>query len=151
MRLVYVQDCVTATLQGRCDAALFERIESALDRTLSFYEPGYRFAPEYKRGIWDGKRHLLKQPKTTGLLTFPAGLGGRVLTTLRDELDLDIDVIDERSLWPHGVNLVKQSIPLLAARDKNGRVTSIQLYDDQQLALRAFLKEPRGCLSLPTS
>ena len=53
---------------------------------FSFYPPGYRFMPSYRRGQWDGKIRLLKYHKTS------TGLFLSLKPTLEEELGVQFDI-----------------------------------------------------------
>ena len=65
------------TLRGRLTGT--EGPLDAIDRVTSFAVPGHKFAPTYKSGKWDGRKHLFD----TRTQSFPAGLWEKV----RGELD----------------------------------------------------------------
>jgi superfamily II DNA or RNA helicase len=138
MRITFLPDCTTAVIDGRVSPRLLD----AIDKALTFTEPGAFFTPQYKRGLWDGKRRLFKA-KTQ---TFPAGLAPRVLALL-ESLDVDVEIDDQRPLpWETPPEPVTR---LHGYRQHEGEW--IDLEADQIEALRAFLDNPKGCLALPTS
>jgi superfamily II DNA or RNA helicase len=137
MRITCQSDCVSAVVSGRVSPELLDTI----DRVLTFSEPGAFFTPQYKRGVWDGKRRLYKA-KTQ---TFPVGLLDRVLEKLRAN-DVEVEVIDERPIIPE----VEAVTTLKGHRADRGESPLISLHEDQVAALQAFLEVGRGCLQLPT-
>lgn len=118
------QDCTTAEIQGRISADQFE----GLRRTLTFWVPGFRFTPAYRRGLWDGRKCLVARDGT-----FPVGLVERVRS-----LFPNIEIRDERPAlpWPSTVE-----VPSL-----HGAIP----HPDQRLAILEFLRVGRGLLSMPT-
>jgi superfamily II DNA or RNA helicase len=61
-----------------------------IDRLCSFFLPGYKYMARFKKGTWDGKKHLFH---TRGN-RFPSGLVNRVCKIVRDS-GMECDVI-----WP---------------------------------------------------
>jgi superfamily II DNA or RNA helicase len=115
---------------------------NAIDKKLTFDEKGAFFTPQFKRGLWDGKRRLFKRSEQT----FPAGLAPRVLALL-ESLDVDVELDDQRPRpWEHAPT------PITRLRGyRSGEPEWINLEPDQIEAMTAFLDTPQGCLSLPTS
>lgn len=138
MRLTLLADCTTAVIDGRVSTAQLD----AIDRLLTFNEPGAFFTPQYKRGLWDGKRRLFK-PKTQ---SFPVGLLDRV-TSLFERSDIDVEIVDDR---PQPWSEPPQPVTRLRGFREN-EPEWIELEPDQIVALTAFLDSPRGCLQLPTA
>jgi|SRR5262245_15398870 len=138
MKLILHADCTTVTIDGRVS---WETLD-AVDRLLTFNEPGAFFTPQYKRGLWDGKRRLFKAKDQS----FPVGLLDRV-TSLFERSNLDVEIVDERPIpW--------ESPPAPITRLHGFRTTEgewVDLEPDQADSLRAFLESPRGCLELPTA
>lgn len=74
-----------------------------VDRRTSFQVAGYYFSKLYKKGIWDGRKHLLW--KTSQL--FPTGLAGYVCDALQ-KTKCPYEVVDCRTkpeFEPHPLNL----------------------------------------------
>lgn len=130
MLLRFDADCTEARLEGRCSVEVL----SALDRALSFYEPGFRHKYLYKVGRWDGKTYLLDRER----LAFPAGLAHRVLATL-SSFGVEPEIADERPRQPW---TEPPDVPSLHG---------VTLYDDQREAFEAIVDARAGCLSLPTN
>jgi len=136
VKLFLHEDCVWGTLEGPCSPDLLK----ALDKALSFYEPGFRFTPAYKRHVWDGKKHLF-DPKQKA---FPAGLSYRVIATLKEFLgdDYALDVQDARPPGPF-----EDAIAIPA---ETVRLHGVDLFSDQREMIKAATTNLRGCLCLAT-
>ena len=68
-----------------------EKTLKMLDKALAMDVPGARFAPHFKRGLWDGKRHMFSLARQT----FAKGLQHHV-ERLLTELELDYEIVDLR-------------------------------------------------------
>lgn len=136
MKLIFLPDCTRAVIDGRVSTQMLD----AIDRALTYAEPGAFFTPQYKRGLWDGKRHLFKRKDQT----FPVGLAQRVLALLQ-ALDADPEIDDQRPT----IDMPEPVTTLHGFRENEP--PTINLFDDQREALTAFFAEPHGCLELPTS
>lgn len=136
MRLTYLPDCTRAVIEGRVSTTLLD----AIDRALTFNEPGAFFTPQYKRGLWDGKRRLFKTKEQS----FPVGLAPRVCALLHAH-DVDVEIDDQRATLA-----IPEPVSTLHGF-REGEAETVALFDDQRESLAAFLDEPRGCLELPTS
>jgi len=121
-------DCTSAVIEGRVSIETYDDVR----RLLTYYEPGYWATPEFKRGLWDGKRRLLNAKRHT----FPAGLVGHVVDGLAVS-GVAVQVVDERP-------------PLPWSETAEAPDTSVPLFPDQRAALNEFLRVGRGCLQLPT-
>lgn len=130
MRIVLHANCTTALVEGKVTPSMLD----AMEKALTYTEPGARFTPQYKYGHWDGKKCLYNKK----LHSFPAGLYPRIESLAARE-SWPLDLVDERP----DVDLLPDEIPALA----DGTV----LFDDQKLAVARFLDNPRGCLALPTA
>lgn len=136
-----------------------------IDRSTSFHIPGYRYMTRYKKGAWDGKRHLFNVNKAT----FPSGLAHRVARIVQDAgVDCDINWPEE----PDGFRLNLPQEPATgkaapaaaekgqqrkAAAEKSGNpaaspaafeVTPLREY--QQKCVEAAVAERRGIIEIAT-
>jgi len=99
-----------------------------LDEATSFYQQGYFHTPQYKRGWWDGKCHLLSGNK------LPTGLLSAALKIF-DENDTKYTLVDKRkSLTPK----------------KKFKLPGIKLRYYQVDAVKAMLTNMRGVVKIPT-
>ena len=64
-----------------------------LTQALSVKVPNYYFATAYKMGKWDGYQRFLNRPANT----FPTGLLPQVLDLLENDLELEVELDDNRT------------------------------------------------------
>lgn len=134
-----------------------------IDRHLSFHIPGYKFMTRYKKGTWDGKRHLFSMKKCT----FPAGLSCRVAKIIR-EAGIDCDI--HWSAEPDGDRLTFPRLisreTEIAASKKRARKPSndgpapeapattpavhLELREYQQKCIDVALEHRRGVIEIAT-
>lgn len=107
-------------------------VRAAVDQILSYRAPGYRFTTAYKRGHWDGWRHLLKHDR------FPAGLVFDVAKGLRRD-GYEVILSDERGDPPAALDEI-QSI-----------VNDIKLDPHQQGAIDSIRRHSRGIVAQDVS
>lgn len=115
---------------------LDERAEEILDDALAVEQPGARFNPRVRRGLWDGKKHLFRR-KT---LQFPKGLLTRVRILLA-ELKYRIKIKDARKNKP--------GKPTYEAKDD--LLKGVTLRDYQVAAVAKALKKCGGIQWLATN
>lgn len=106
-------------------------ILQALRDQVSFRVQGYFFAPEYKRGVWDGRKHLITEKGQV----FATGLLGRVVTVL-NTLGIETQVVDDRKMPP-----ASQFMPI--------RIEE-QLYPYQKRAVDAVIEARRCTMRVAT-
>lgn len=126
-----------------------------IDRSTSFHLPGYKFMTRYKKGTWDGKRHLFNVNKSV----FPSGLAHRVAKIVR-ESGVDVDIH-----WPEEPETQRLQFPDAAATGKtrkkagNGSnsavaehapAVSTPLREYQQECVAASLAGRRGIIEIAT-
>lgn len=125
-------DCVTARLEGRVSVQTLD----AVDRALTYQEPGAYFSPAFKLGHWDGTRKLFDRKNQE----FPAGLEHRILAVL-DKHTTAYTIADDRPINGYESELV-DTVTL----------KGVDLYPEQRTALHSFfMSEARGCMELPTN
>lgn len=107
--------------------AVYDRI----DALLSYYAPGFRFMPKYRRGIWDGKIRLFHRRDNT----FPSGLVQRVKQHFEDASE--IRLFDSRAR------------PAPDERLSEGENTTT-LRESQQSAVVCGLESTRGVFEAAT-
>jgi superfamily II DNA or RNA helicase len=108
-----------------------------LDAAASFPVPGYRFSPRFKKGQWDGRKHLFSMTS----LTFPSGLWPRLRGILEKRgLALDVSGQDrgDRRRKPEPSESIGGSAP------------TTRLRDYQRKALMQALHAGRGVIQMPT-
>lgn len=121
-----------------------------IDRHLSFHIPGYRFMTRYKKGTWDGKRHLFNNKKNT----FPSGLACRVARLIKEAgVECDIHWPDD----PQTDQLVFDATPAPAKPSARSRKTAAtppraltELREYQEKCVAAALQGKRGVIELAT-
>lgn len=104
-------------------------VTDALTKATSFRPVGYQFTRAFKKGHTDGRVQLLKNSK------FPAGLVGRVVTTLKKH-DVPYHLTIERN------EQTKPHIDL--------ELVDVDLWTHQQDAIERALLNPRGVIRAPT-
>ncbi len=130
-----------------------------IDRHTSFQIPGYRFMTRYKKGAWDGRRHLFNMNKGT----FPSGLSQRVARIVREAgVDCDIN-------WPEEPDSYRLPLPPAdggsgarkGSRKKSSEapgataVAEVEfkpsvMREYQQNCVEAALKDRRGIIEIAT-
>jgi len=113
-----------------------------IDRHLSFYLPGYKFMTRYKKGTWDGKRHLFNAKKCT----FPSGLAPRVAKLVKDSgVECDIHWPEEpdtfRLKWDEGAK---------GRGRKKTETKMTAMRDYQEKCVEAALAGRRGIIEIAT-
>ncbi len=107
----------------------------AIKTATSYPVQGAFFSPLYKRGLWDGRKHLFCK-KTS---SFPTGLVPYVVELLKRSGT--VDVADE-TVWPVG-------------KENGFELETIQFgqgkFDYQLMAAEAFIAGRRGILKLATN
>ena len=103
----------------------------ALDEATSFRVPGAEFAPNYKSGDWDGRRHLLRRGAE---ISFPSGLLSRVRGVIAGA-SIEYAEVDSRTPPP-------PELPL--------RFDGPELRDYQAEAVLAAKAAGRGILQMAT-
>jgi superfamily II DNA or RNA helicase len=63
---------------------------SLIDNATAFYEEGYIYSPQFRRHIWDGKKHLYRKLDKS----FPTGLLKRVCSTF-DKKGLHYSIVED--------------------------------------------------------
>ena len=123
---------VVSTIHG-----VNSRHEQELDNLLSYFTEGYFFSPMYRRGMWDGKKHLYK--RTTAAHPygkFPTGLISRVLKIFDEYFPEDAVDIEDLRDRPH------QEHPLMTP--------GYELHDYEQETVNLAIQTTRGLFRLPT-
>lgn len=105
-----------------------------IDRCTAFHIPGYKYMTRFKKGTWDGKRHLFK----TAERCFPSGLASRVEKIVRDS-GVDCDIC-----WPDEPDTFNLSFPAEASRPP----TALREYQGQ--CVEAGLTNRRGIFEVAT-
>jgi superfamily II DNA or RNA helicase len=111
-----------------------------VDEYLACMDPGARFTPQFKRGLWDGYIHFIsKQGK------FPIGLAHKVARHLVKDMGCDVKMVDLR-----GDRLIPDEVP-----DQIGYKV---LYDHQVKAVQSVFERkllgvpfPRGIIQSATN
>lgn len=117
----------------------FEKI----DKMTSYHVPGYRYMTRFKKGSWDGKRHLFH----AGNHRFPSGLVRRVARILQSvDIDCDVRWPDE----PEKQSLAGSTKSATATSRKKLRSKLTPLRDYQKECLSAALQERRGIIEIAT-
>jgi len=116
---------VFSKLEGHLPMQVWEEV----DRRTSFQVPGYYFSKLYKRGVWDGRKHLLWKMSQL----FPTGLAGYVC-----------DALQYRK-YPYQVEDCRKK-PTFKLHPLSLR--GIRLRDYQVEAINAGIKAERGILDL---
>lgn len=111
--------------------------EIVLDHELSFWSDGAQFSIPYRKGLWDGRRHLYKCATAKNPFgKFPTGLVSRVIGLMESHFPKEsINVLDERQR-PEA----QQPLPLVG----------VELYDYQKEAVEKALTCTRGLFRLAT-
>ncbi|MGI8905300.1 MAG: DEAD/DEAH box helicase [Candidatus Sumerlaeaceae bacterium] len=140
---------LTTTLVG--DGLPLEKI----DALTSFFVPGYRYMPRFKKGQWDGKKHLFNSRKKT----LPTGLVPRVAALLEQEGIVcqvqSTEVAEQSPLAETSIAKALESVakPMSkSARGKAARKTSssVEFRDYQTECIAAAVAGKRGVLQLAT-
>ncbi len=137
---------------GNCHAVLsgvslpLEKI----DRATAFHVPGYRFMTRFKKGAWDGKRHLFKAAGQT----FPSGLVSRVSRIVGEAgVDCDICLPEEPDSCRLNLSMGSYSAREVQA-DPNGKGPSpcrpTALRDYQTECVGIALAKRRGIIEIAT-
>ena len=119
-------------------------IEQELEEFFTFFQPGYKFMPTYKRGLWDGKIRLFN--KKTKLLY--KGLLEVVFQFARmNEYDINID----KSLYPKDKNIDSTEFNKFCnSLDLSNGKVDIPIRDYQITAAFEVAKNYRNILISPT-
>lgn len=117
-------------------------IEAELREAFSFYVPGYKYMPQYKHGVWDGKLYLYDARSKT----FPAGLYQKLLEFCAHR-DYSVHIHDNSLPFEHdnnGNSITELDIPVTA----HGQ--PIEIRDYQREAVDYFIQHRRGIMLSPT-
>jgi superfamily II DNA or RNA helicase len=125
-----------------------------IDAVTSFFVPGYRYMPRYKKGQWDGKKHLFNARKKT----LPTGLVPRVCSVLeQDGLLCEVQPSEAVASPLAEVSILAAVAEPQAApttRGKKKPVTksadTVEFRDYQKECIEAALAGKRGVLQLAT-
>ncbi len=105
-----------------------------IDRCTAFHLPGYKYMTRFKKGTWDGKRHLFKVADHS----FPSGLASRVARIIRESgVDCDICVAGDPDTCTLNLPATDTCHP-----------TSLREY--QVKCVEAALAERRGIIEIAT-
>ncbi len=111
--------------------------EDALDRELSFRVDGAQFSSLYRRGLWDGRKHLYKKATAKHPFgKFSTGLVSRVLAVFDGQFPQEQVLVTDHRVHP------PQQHPLL--------LPGFQLHDYEQEAVNIAVERTRGLFRLPT-
>lgn len=113
-----------------------------IDRKTSFFLPGYRFMTRFKKGTWDGRKHLFNFE----LKSFPSGLSPRVARIVREEgVECDITWPEEP---PRDLFEKAQKLPTKGKGGRPRRMTALRDY--QREGMEVALLERRGIIEIAT-
>jgi superfamily II DNA or RNA helicase len=125
-----------------------------IDMATSFFVPGYKYMPRYKKGQWDGRKHLFNARKKT----LPTGLVPRVCALL--EAEGVVCELQENSSEPVSALIDVQlstarAAPAPSKKNSRGKGASkspanIEFRDYQQECIQAAVAGRRGVLQLAT-
>lgn len=128
-------DC-TITVKGNRAYIVGAYPSDAVLRATSYPVKGAHFNQAYKRGHWDGRKHLFDK-KTQ---SFGAGLVGTVLRALK-ALKVDVEVVDNTPAPPGQAN----------GFDLKTIEFGVGKYDYQLGAVKAMLAHRRGIVKIATN
>jgi len=125
-----------------------------IDEVTSFFVPGYRYMPRYKKGQWDGKKHLFNAKNQT----LPTGLLDRVRQVLEGQ---GVICEVEDAPLPEPQPVFDPSVPAAApgkkasekpakGKGKAKAAAPIELRDYQADCIQAAVAGRRGVLQLAT-
>lgn len=118
--------------RSKIDGLLPNKTINLIYDRLSYFVPGYKFMPLFKRGIWNGRKEFFRVETQS----FPTGLLPNVLGCLKEH-NVVYKIKDLR-IWP------KISLP------KTIRLNQIQLTLPQIQAIKTGLLSKQGTFQLPT-
>ncbi len=123
-------------------------VKAALRNYMSVNVPGAFFAPQYKSGVWDGKRYFITPSgkMATGFLPVLA----KCLD--RDYPDLPIELIDDREDVPvFKSNLITKIGSVIAEGDYDHQKHAIAAMDQWFAIRESSIPFPRGIINAATN
>lgn len=113
---------------------------------FSFFVPGYRFMPNYKRGIWDGKIHLIDKREKQ----FPIGMTKRLVRWGKEngvfvECDERLTNLFTEKATDEELNTFFSGFRFWSGKNR------IHPREDQMFAVRRAIKNQRAINICPTS
>jgi superfamily II DNA or RNA helicase len=117
-------------------------VEAELREAFSFFVPNYKFMPQYKHGVWDGKLYLYDARQKT----FPAGLYPQLVKFCEDR-NYTINIHDTSLPFDfpnEGHDILDLNLPISVHNKR------VEPRDYQIESVNHFIRNQRGILLSPT-